>query len=122
MKKDQGIKEVARRDGIAILAHGQFRNRETQVTIAHVAVLTPKGDMLRRLVERWGMVMARPDGEDSHGRSKVGVMPVEEMVARAADTVDEMYRVIEERGWSVDLPTPLEAENMLYAGEDAGDK
>lgn len=62
------------------------------------------------LIERWGLVMAVPDGEDSTGRQRGALMPVVDVVARACDTADQAIAEFRSRGWLIDLPSILGEE------------
>jgi hypothetical protein len=50
------------------------------------------------LVERWGMVAALPDGEDSSGRSKLRLMTVEELTERAFKTAESFFKYARDNG------------------------
>ena len=63
--------------------------------------------MAGALIQRWGMVAAITDGEDSAGRSKLRLMTVPELVARACDTAAAALAAFSERGWLVDVPDYL---------------
>jgi hypothetical protein len=55
-------------------------------------------------LEKWGLVAAMPDGEDSAGRSKLRLPTTQELVGRAFDIAQEAMRVTRQRGHMVDLP------------------
>ena len=67
-------------------------------------------------IEKWGMVAAAPDGEDSAGRQKLRLATPEEMVARAMQTTEAAFRTLRAHGWiapSVELagaPAEVKAE------------
>lgn len=51
-------------------------------------------------VEKWGMVQGASDGtEDSAGRAKLVLMPVEEVVNRAASMAEQIVAELERREW-----------------------
>jgi hypothetical protein len=58
------------------------------------------------LLERWGMIAAEIDGEDSAGRTKARLMTPEEMVTRACDTANLVWDEFEKREWLLMLPEP----------------
>jgi hypothetical protein len=58
------------------------------------------------LIERWGLVAAKPDGEDSAGRAKLELLTPEELVNRACDTADLVLKECEARGWMLPIPAP----------------
>lgn len=68
-----------------------------------------------QLLERFGLIAGRDDGEDSTGRAKLQLLPVAETVARAFDLSAEAFRVMRERSMLVDLPDP----NSINAEQDA---
>lgn len=57
------------------------------------------------LISKWGLVAAIPDGEDSHGRSKLRLSTPEEMVDRVVETVDHLMVAFKENGWLVNCKT-----------------
>jgi hypothetical protein len=56
------------------------------------------------MLGRFGLIAGMPDGEDSTGRQKAALLPVEETVARVFDLAHEAFRVARERGLMVALP------------------
>lgn len=57
------------------------------------------------LIERWGMIAGKPDGEDSSGRSKYALATPRETVERAVEMVDEMMSAFADKGWIVNVPS-----------------
>jgi hypothetical protein len=66
-------------------------------------------------IERWGMVAAVPDGEDSAGRAKLRPASVDEVVSRACDSAEKFFAEAKKRGWMVDVPS---IEELLDASKD----
>ena len=64
------------------------------------------------MIEKWGITAAKPEGEDSAGRAKLAMLPVDEMVARAFDTAELVYKVAAERGHLLQGPTWDEAQEI----------
>lgn len=63
------------------------------------------------LIEKWGMVTGYLAGEDTAGRSKLELMPVQEVVTRAAMMTELAMQVIEQKGWFQEVnPKDLEEE------------
>ena len=60
------------------------------------------------LVQHFGLVAGKDDGEDSAGRSRGVLQSVEATVARAFDLSRETFRLMRERGLIVELPDPNE--------------
>lgn len=55
--------------------------------------------MAMGLAERWGMVAAMADGEDSSGRAKLRLATPEEVVSRAVATAELLMKEMREKGW-----------------------
>jgi hypothetical protein len=68
-----------------------------------------------QMLERFGLIAGRDDGEDTTGRAKAQLLSVAETVARAFDLSAEAFRVMRERAMLVDLPDP----NIINAENDA---
>jgi hypothetical protein len=62
------------------------------------------------LLEKWGMVAAEPDGEDSAGRAKLRLSTPQELAVRACNVASETAAEIRKRGWFVSVPTWAEME------------
>lgn len=62
------------------------------------------------LIERWGMVMGEPDGEDSAGRAKLKLMSVDDTVARACRTAQVAFEQFALKDWLLEVPNPTEEE------------
>ena len=72
--------------------------------------LTPEGAFMMALVERWGMVMATDDGEDSAGRKKSRIMTEDELITRTANIADLAYKVARENEWTITVPSISEMD------------
>lgn len=70
------------------------------------------------LCERWGMVAATPDGEDSAGRAKVRNLTPREMVTRACDTASALVAEFRDRGWMTPLPSLADVRAEAQAQQD----
>ena len=62
------------------------------------------GRMAEAYVERWGMVAAIPDGEDSGGRQKMRLPTTKELVDRAFDIAEAVFSTATERGNVFEAP------------------
>ena len=60
-------------------------------------MLTQKAKITLSMLERWGMVAGYPDGEDSVGRAKLGLQPIESLVERAINTVETAFQKFREK-------------------------
>ena len=56
------------------------------------------------LVERWGMVAAIPDGEDTAGRQRMRLATPEELAERAIATTTALFAAFRAAGWLVESP------------------
>lgn len=70
------------------------------------------------ILERWAMVQGKPDGEDSAGRSRIRIMPIDEAVQRACDLSEGAYASFRARGWMLDVPSLNELEEQIEAQEN----
>lgn len=82
---------VKNHDGAVVL-----RTKEVQ-TVGRIAIA---------MAERWGVVAALPDGEDSAGRQKLRCMTADELATVACDTAHALWKQFNERGWLLDIPLP----------------
>lgn len=73
-------------------------------------ILNTEADFAFHFIERWGMVGALPDGEDSAGRQKLRVATPEELVVRATEMAATLWAEFEKRGWIEEVPSIEEAE------------
>ena len=74
--------------------------------VYHKKIFSKKADLALLMIEKWGMVQGFPDGEDSAGRAKLGLMPIDKLIERAFNCADEAFKEIEKRGWSMEVPPP----------------
>jgi hypothetical protein len=73
------------------------------------------------LIQEWGMVMAKPDGEDSSGRAKLARMSKEEVISHAFEVADAAFAEARKRGWMIELPVPRTPKEV-QAEQDAADE
>lgn len=64
------------------------------------------GRLACALIEKWGMVTAETDGEDSAGRSKQRRSTPAELVQFACDVADLTFKELDARGWFLEVPLP----------------
>ena len=86
-----------------------YRKRKFGNDIQSLLVPGTKAKLAIELLSRWGMVMGKPDGEDSAGRAKITIMPVDEVVARSIAAADGLVDEMQKLGWFLEIP-PLEEE------------
>lgn len=89
------IKNVIMEDGLA--APPKVVSLEALGLEAHLAF---------QLIERWGMVFAAPDGEDSAGRAKIRPEEPEVIVSRAFTISTLFVQEARNRGLMVAVPAP----------------
>lgn len=65
------------------------------------------------LAEKFGIITAQPDGEDSAGRQKLCLLPPSEVAARACAVAEKLTSEIRSRNWMVTCPTLQEASDIL---------
>ena len=63
-----------------------------------------EGILAIHLIERWGSVAGKPDGEDTAGRAKIGLQTPRELVDRACNTAEITFAELEKRGWMLEMP------------------
>lgn len=76
-------------------------------------ILNREGALAAALIERWGLVMGTPDGEDSAGRQQLKLMPPADLVERACDTAAKTMEAFRARGWVTLAPTFDAAREMI---------
>lgn len=79
---------------------------------------TEEARLAMAILEKWAMVQGEPDGEDSAGRSKLGLMPVKKVVSRACDIAGTAMDEFRKRGWLVGIPSLDELEDEIKERED----
>jgi hypothetical protein len=95
--------------------------KEKDIMIAPSEALEPEAEMACKMIERWGMVAAIEDGEDSAGRQKLRLATPEELVSRAFAVAKLVFSSARENGLFKDM-TPLldevwEANQKRHGGE-----
>ena len=83
-----------------------------KISVHNRVVLGLKAETVRHMVDRWGMVAAREDGEDSTGRSRITLLSPGELVERACHTTELMFDEFESRGWLTIAPTTKEIKTF----------
>ena len=89
--------------------------------VLHHEVLDMRARLAASFIERWGMVAAEPDGEDSAGRQQMKLMDPADLVWRACSVVDSLYIEFKDRNWIIELPTfaEMDAEIAKREGQKA---
>jgi menaquinone-dependent protoporphyrinogen IX oxidase len=81
---------------------GSYDDKE--VTVYSTQIPDATAVLAMQYLERWSMVAAMPDGEDSSGRAKLRLPTTEEVVARAYDIAERAVSMAKERGHVIDVP------------------
>jgi hypothetical protein len=92
--------------------------RSPQITVLDTELLSIEARMATALIEQWGLVIGTPDGEDSAGRQKFALMPIDEMVKRACDTAAAALATFRAWGWVTIVPTLDEARQVIAERRD----
>ena len=77
---------------------------EKEVKLYYTEAPNQECQFALQMLERFGLIAARPDGEDTAGRQKGELLPVADTVARAFDLAEEAFRVARARGLMLTLP------------------
>jgi hypothetical protein len=77
-----------------------------RVIIHRTQALDSVGEAALRLIERFGLMAADTDGEDSAGRQKGKLMPPSEVVQRCFDIAEMFLIEAIKRDHIVDVPVP----------------
>ena len=88
-----------------VKAYRQPHSVRPELMVHNTEHLTPEGEFMLKLVERWGMAMSVDDGEDSSGRHKTRLMLESELVDRAAEMTELAFDVVRDSGWTITVPT-----------------
>ena len=99
-----------RTEQIVRLPHDPYRNRKLTFSADH---LTCEAVLACQMMEKWGLVAATPDGEDSAGRAKLRRMTGEELAREACEAAAAAYKEFEARGWIVQGKTWTEAQEIV---------
>lgn len=81
-----------------------FRNNLKHVVIHAREYPNAKARLAIVLIEKWGLVAAAPDGEDSAGRAKLRKLSAAELVEEAIATASIAINAFRERGWMLEVP------------------
>lgn len=92
-----------------------------QVVVYTTTSLDEPARLAGVLIEKWALVAAAPDGEDSAGRAKARLLTPEELVDRAIGVSERFYEVMRARGHLVDLPDLNEINDAYDAKSETKD-
>lgn len=83
------------------------------IRLAKTTMLGQRASAALEMITRWGMVAGDTSGEDSAGRAKIVLQPIETVVERAITCVDLAWSQFESKGWLLKLPTKEQAKEIL---------
>lgn len=86
------------------LVESKYGLGEREVSVFKTEVPDDVAAFAMLLIEKWGLVAALPDGEDSSGRAKLRLPTSEELVARAFEIAEAAFGHAAMRGRMVPLP------------------
>ena len=78
----------------------------------------PRAKFAMQCVERWAMVAATPEGEDSAGRAMLRRLTPDELVEHAMNVSEKLCDAMSDRGWFVEIPSLEESKDFLKQVED----
>ena len=105
-----------------IVVSDDYNIRNPKIVIHDTEIPNFEARVATSLVERWGMVAADDNGEDSTGRAKARLQTPEELVERACETSQRLAAAFRERKWFVSAPTWAEVKEKAKAQRIEQDK
>src|SRR6185369_14411497 len=79
----------------------------TEMVVFRKTERNSRATLAMALIERWALVAAKEDGEDSAGRQNPALTSPVELVELACQIADLTITEFEHRGWLLDLPGPI---------------
>lgn len=86
------------------IAEDRYEHGKKSVEVYTTETLGEEGRLAGCLIERWGLITAEADGEDSAGRAKVRTTTPDELVTRAFDIAERFWAMARARGHVVVVP------------------
>ena len=83
----------------------------TEVTVVTTVSPNAVGRLAASIAERFALVAAMPDGEDSAGRQKLRLPTAEECAARSCDLAASLWAEFDKRGWLYQIPLPTSPDD-----------
>ena len=80
------------------------RNSAKKLIVHDTEYPIAEARMAEVLIQKWGMVAAVEDGEDSSGRAKLRCMTPAEVVDRACTVAHSTMEEFRKRGWLISAP------------------
>lgn len=63
-----------------------------------------RADLVQKILSSMSIALAKPDGEDSSGRTKYSVMNPVDVADRACQIAEYAFEEMQRRGWIYDIP------------------
>lgn len=100
------MKELARNSSrqFVQLDRDEIYKKEVRVVLHNLLDFDRRADIALALLERWGPVLAAPDGYDEAGRQKMRSLSPTEIATRVCDIADAVMAEFGERDWLLRLP------------------
>jgi hypothetical protein len=108
---------IASNDTMVVMARGRYVNDRTETVVHQLELPTPEATLAARLIERWGIVAATVDGEDTAGRQKLRRLTPTGLVDEACRTAEIAMAEFRRRGWLLRVPPPDEIDALMSADE-----
>lgn len=118
MTRSDGRLVTHRVDGGEVIAHPGYTNRDTKIMMHQREIPSWEARMASILIERWGTVVAKPDGEDSAGRAKLRRATPAETVQDACDTAALAVAEFRKRGWVDKIPSFEDFQDAVYGPDE----
>lgn len=82
----------------------EIYKKEVKVVSHNLVSFDQRAEIALSLLERWGPVLAEPDGFDESGRQKLRCLTAPEIAAKVSNITDAVLAEFGERGWLLRLP------------------
>ena len=93
-----------------VIVRKSFRGG-TEVSVASTVSVNAVGRLAATIAERFALVAAMPDGEDSAGRQKLRLPTAEECAVRSCDLAASLWAEFDRRGWLYPIPLPTSPDD-----------
>lgn len=103
---------------IKVLKSQWANEKEPHIVRHNTEMLNPQAEFAKELIARWGMVQGFDNGEDTAGRHQFGLMSPSDVVKRAIEVSDLMYKAFADDNMLIEIPTLEEMKIMTAEKED----
>jgi len=101
-----------------VYIRSQYSNSQVEVGIEALEMPNMEARFAMAMIEKWGCIQGTDGGEDSAGRAKTDLMPVDATVKRACNLAQTAFHEFKELGWLIDVPSKEEAEEIFRKAQD----